>query len=92
MAPRRRAESTPSRNRESEQEPPKEYGIFKLIDELGPYLSYAYTKYYGGENIRGDFLSYLLTKTNKIIGYLKFLKLQYTTTTILPPRFPSKIL
>ena len=41
MAPRRRAESTPSRNRETEQEPPKEYGILKLIDELGPYLSYA---------------------------------------------------
>ena len=49
MAPRRRAESTPSRNREIEQEPPKEYGILKLIDELGPYLSYARPEEYIAE-------------------------------------------
>ena len=49
MPPRRRAERTPSRNRETEQEQPKEYGILKLIEELGPYISYVRPEEYIAE-------------------------------------------
>ena len=41
MLPRRRAERTSSRDRETEQDQPKEYEILKLIEELGPYISYV---------------------------------------------------